>query len=70
MFSSYVSNKRIKTEESAGKKGISFSEMSSDNSNAKKRPTKDFDPYKNFHESETIASILAAWMEFTDMDHT
>lgn len=44
--------------------------MSSDNSNAKKRPTKDFDPYKNFHESETIASIFAAWMEFTDMDHT
>ena len=24
--------------------------------------------YKDFHESETIASILAAWMEFTGMD--
>lgn len=40
------------TEESPGKKGTSCSEMkSSDNSNAQKRPTKDFDPYKDFHES-------------------
>ena len=46
--------------------GTSFSEMNrlSDNSDAKKGPTRDF------HESETIASILAAWMEFTGMDST
>ena len=29
-----------------------------------------FNAYKDFHESETIASILAAWMEFTGMDST
>lgn len=51
--------------------GTSFSEMNrSDNSNAKKGPTRDFNAYKDFHESETIASILAAWMEFTGMDST
>jgi len=56
-------------EESAGEMGTSFAEMNrSDNSNAKKGPTKDFNAFKDFHESETIASILAAWMEFTGMD--
>ena len=49
--------------------GTSFAEMNhSDNSNPKKGPTKDFNAFKDFHESETIASILAACMEFTGTD--
>jgi len=64
-----VSNKVFVKEESAGEMGTSFAEMNrSDNSNAKKGPSKDFNAYKDFHESETIASILAAWMEFSGMD--
>ena len=51
--------------------GTSFLEMNrSDNSNAKKGPTRDLNAYKDFHESETIASILAGRMEFTGMDST
>ena len=44
--------------------GTSFAEMTrSDNSNAKKGA------FNDFHESETVASILAAWMEFAGIDH-
>ena len=69
VFSIKVSNKVFVKEESAGEMGTSFAEMNrSDNSNAKKGPSKDFNAYKDFHESETIASILAAWMEFSGMD--
>ena len=64
-----VSNKIFVKEESAGEMGTSFDEMNhSDHSNAKKGPTKDFNAFKDFHESETVASILAAWMEFSGMD--
>jgi len=41
---------------------------SSNNSNAKKGPKNDFNAFRDFHESETIATILAAWMEFSGMD--
>ena len=44
--------------------GTSFAEMTrSDNSNGKKGPSKDFNAFNDFHESETVASILAAWMD-------
>ena len=33
--------------------------------NAKKGPTKDYNAFKDFHESETSAHILAAWMQFS-----
>ena len=50
--------------------GTSFAEMTrSDNSNTKKGPSKDFNAFNDFHESETVASILAAWMEFAGIDH-
>lgn len=56
-------------EESAGEKGKSFAEMNwSESSNAKKGPIKDSNASKDFHESQTIASILAAWKEFSEMD--
>ena len=38
------------------------------NSNAKEGPKNDFNPFKDFHELETTASILGAWMEFSGMD--
>ena len=34
-------------------------------SNTKKGPTKDYNAFKDFHESETSAHILAAWMHFS-----
>ena len=56
-------------EDSAGEMGTSFAEMNrTNNSNAKKGPKNDFNAFKDFHESETIATILAAWMEFSGMD--
>ena len=64
-----VSNKIVLKEESASEKGTSFADMTqTENSNAKKGPTKDFNAFKDFHESETVANILAAWMHFTGMD--
>ena len=64
-----MSNKIFLKEESASEKGTSFAEMTqTENSNAKKGPTKDFNAFKDFHESETVANILAAWMHFTGMD--
>ena len=49
--------------------GTSFAEMTrSDNSNGKKGPSKDFNAFNDFHESETVASILAAWMEFAGIE--
>ena len=49
--------------------GTSFAEMNrSDKSNAKKGQTEDFNAFKDFHESEIIASILAAWMEGSGME--
>ena len=50
--------------------GTPFAEMTrSDNSNAKKGPSNDFNAFNDFHESETVASILAEWMEFAGIDH-
>lgn len=37
-------------------------------SNAKKGPKRDYNAYKDFHESETTAHILASWIEFAGMD--
>lgn len=55
-------------EKSAGEKGTSFAEMNwSSCSNAKKGPTKDYNAFKDFRESETSAHILAAWMQFSGM---
>ena len=64
-----VSNKIFLKEESASEKRTSFAEMTrTENSNAKKGPTKNFNTFKEFHDSETVANILAAWMHFTGLD--
>lgn len=58
-------------EKSSGEKGTSFAEMNrSSCSNAKKGPTKDYNAFKDFHESETSAHILAAWMHFSGIHKT
>ena len=55
-------------EGSAWEKGTSFAEMNrNESSNAKKGPSVDYNLFKDFFNSETIAHILAAWMEFTGM---
>lgn len=55
-------------EKSSGEKGTSFAEMNrSSCSNAKKGPTKYYNAFKDFHESETSAHIVAAWMQFSGM---
>lgn len=55
-------------EKSSGEKGTSFAEMTrSGCSNAKKGPTKDYNAFKDFHESETSAHIVAACMQFSGM---
>ncbi len=56
-------------EKSAGEKGSSFAEMNrSASSNAKQGPKKEYNAFKDFHDSETTAHILAAWMQFTGMN--
>ena len=56
-------------EESAKEQGTTFSEMNrTESSNAKKGPKRDYNAYKDFHESETSGHILAAWMEFSGME--
>lgn len=68
-FEIKVSNKIFLKEESASEKGTTFAEMTrTENSNAKKGPSKDFNAFKDYHESETAATILAAWMHFTGME--
>lgn len=37
-------------------------------SNAKQGPRKQYNAFKDFHDSETTAHILAAWMQFTGMN--
>lgn len=64
-----VNNKIFVKEQSAGERGTSFAEMTrTGSSNAKKGPTADYNAYKDFHDSETIAHILAAWMQFSGMN--
>ena len=64
-----IRSKIFLKEEYAGEKGTSFPEINrTENANAKKGPSKDFNAFKDFLESETVATILAAWMHFTGMD--
>ncbi|CAH3041599.1 unnamed protein product, partial [Porites evermanni] len=37
-------------------------------SNARQGPRKQYNAFKDFHDSETTAHILAAWMQFTGMN--
>jgi len=63
-----VNNKMFSKEESVGERGTSFAEMNRTGcSNAKKGPSKDYNAFKDFHDSETTAHILAAWIDFTGM---
>lgn len=64
-----INNKIFTEEKSASEKGTSFAEMNrSACSNAKQGPTKQYNAFKDFHDSETTAHILAAWMQFTGMN--
>lgn len=66
-----VSNKIFVDEKSACERGSSFGEMNrSASSNDKKGPTKKYNAFKNFHESETSAHVIAAWMNFAGMNAT
>ena len=63
-----MNNKIFVDEKSAAERGSSFAEMNrSGSSNAKKGPSKDYNAFKDFHECETSAHILAAWMQFSGM---
>lgn len=64
-----VNSKIFVKEQSAGERGTSFAEMNrTGSSNAKQGPTKNYNAYKDFHDSETTAHILASWADFTGMD--
>ena len=66
-----VGTKIFVKEDSAGEKGTSFAEMNrTESSNAKKGPAVDYNSFKDFFNSETIAHILAAWMHFAGMQST
>ena len=68
-FIKQVNNKIFVNEKSAGEKGSSFAEMNrSSSSNAKQGPTKQYNAFKDFHDSETTAHILVAWMKFSGMN--
>ena len=61
-----IKNKIFTDEKSVCEKGTSFAEMNrSACSNDKQGPTKQYNAFKNFHDSETTAYILAAihWNE-------
>lgn len=69
IVSMQINNKIFTEEKSASEKGTSFAEMNrSACSNAKQGPTKQYNAFKDFHDSETTAHILAAWMQFTGMN--
>jgi hypothetical protein len=54
---------------SAGERGTSYAEMNRAGcANAKKGPKKDYNAFKDFHDSETTAHILASWIHFTGME--
>ena len=64
-----LTHKIFTEEKSASEKGTSFAEMNrSACSNAKQGPTKQYNAFKDFHDSETIAHILVAWMQFTGIN--
>lgn len=66
-----VAKKIFVKEDSAGEKGTSFAEMNrTESSNAKKGPSVDYNSFKDFFHSETIAHILVAWMHFAGMQST